>query len=136
MDFTPYLNFNGTCAEAFRFYAQTLHGQIVAMQTHGESPMKDQVPPEWRDSILHARLEIGGRVLMGSDAPPAHYHAPQGMCVSVSVTTPAEGQRIFDAFATGGKVTMPFAQTFWSSGFGMLVDRFGIPWMVNCDQAA
>jgi PhnB protein len=136
MDFAPYLNFNGNCAEAFRFYQTTLRGKLVALQTHAESPIKDQVPPEWRDAILHARLEVGSRVLMGSDAPAAHYRTPQGMSVSISVATFAEAQRIFNAFAQGGTITMPFAMTFWSSGFGMLVDRFGIPWVVNCEQPA
>ena len=136
MELSPYLNFNGLCAAAFTFYAQCLGGKIVMMQTHGESAMKDHVPADWHDKIMHARLAVGGRVLMGSDAPPSHYAAPQGMYVSISVAFPAEAERIFNALAEHGKVSMPFQKTFWSSGFGMLVDRFGIPWMVNCEQAA
>ena len=134
MEVAPYLNFNGQCAEAFRFYEKTLGGKIVMMQTHGETPMKDQVPADWRDKVIHARLVVDNFALMGSDAPGDHYERPQGTHVSVSVRSAADGERIFNALAEGGKVTMPFAKTFWSSGFGMTVDRFGIPWMVNCEQ--
>jgi PhnB protein len=133
MDLTPYLNFNGECAAAFKFYERVLGGTIEMMQTHGESPMKDHVPPDWHDKVIHARLLVDGKAIMGSDAPPQHYSPPQGMYVSVSVRTSADGTRVFNQLAEGGKVTMPFGQTFWSPGFGMLVDRFGTPWMVNSE---
>jgi PhnB protein len=136
MELSPYLNFNGQCAAAFKFYEQCLGGKIVMMQTHGESPMKDHVPADWHDKVIHARLVVGDRILMGCDAPPTHYAAPQGMHVSISVASPADAERIFNALVENGKVSMPFQKTFWSSGFGMVVDRFGIPWMVNCEQAA
>jgi len=132
---TPYLNFNGNCATAFKFYADVLGGKISFLQTHGESPMKDQVPPDWRDKVIHAQVEVGNNVLMGSDAPPDRYVAPQGNFVSISVPSVPEGERIFKALADNGKVGMPFGQTFWSPGFGMVVDRFGTPWMVNCVPA-
>jgi PhnB protein len=135
MSLTPYLTFNGDCARAFRFYADTLKAN-VSMQTHGDSPIRDQVPADWHDKVLHARLELGSGVLMGSDAPAGHYQRPKGMSVSISVATNPEAQRIFEAFAQDGTITMPFGRTFWSSGFGMLVDRFGVPWMVNCEQPA
>ena len=136
MEITPYLNFNGNCAAAFKFYEKVLGGKIVMMQTHGESPMKEHVPADWRDKVIHARLVVDDKVLMGSDAPPDHYAAPQGLHVSVSVPSPADAERIFTALAENGKITMPFEKTFWSAGFGMLVDRFGTPWMVNCEQAS
>jgi PhnB protein len=136
VEITPYLNFNGNCAAAFKFYEKVLGGKIVMMQTHGESPMKEHVPADWRDKVIHARLVVDDKVLMGSDAPPDHYAAPQGLYVSVSVPSPADAERIFTALAENGKVTMPFEKTFWSAGFGMLVDRFGTPWMVNCEQAS
>lgn len=136
MELNPYLLFKGDCAAAFKLYAECLGGKIVMMQTHGESPMKDQVPPDWRNKVIHARLEFGGNVLMGSDAPPAHYERPQGISVSVGTPEYDDAQRIFNTLAEGGKINMPFQKTFWSSGFGMLVDRFGIPWMVNCQQPA
>jgi PhnB protein len=131
VEFTPYLNFNGTCRQAFTFYQEVLGGTIDWMQTHGDSPMKDHVPPDWHDKIMHATLNVDGKTLMGSDAPAEHYTPAQGIYVSVGVPTAAEGARIFKALAEGGKVSMPFSQTFWSPGFGMLVDRFGTPWMIN-----
>ena len=136
MDVTPYLNFNGNCAAAFKFYEQAFGGKISFIQTFGESPAKDQVAPEWRDKVVHVRLEVGGKALMGSDAPGPHYQAPQGMSVSISVRTYQEAQRLFSALAHDGKVTMPFSKTFWSPGFGMAIDRFGTPWMVGCEQTA
>jgi PhnB protein len=135
MEFSPYLNFNGTCAAAFKYYEQVLGGRIDFLQTHGDSPMKEHVPPDWYDKVIHASLTVDGQVLMGSDAPDDHYAPAQGMYVSIHVATTTEGKRIFDALAQGGKVTMPYAQTFWSPGFGMVVDRFGTPWMVNAKAA-
>jgi PhnB protein len=136
MNINPYLIFNGQCAAAFQFYARVLGGTIVMMQTHGETPAKDHVPPDWQDKVIHARLVVGDQVLMGSDAPPAHYDAPKGTSVSITVADPADAERLFSALSEGGKINMPFQKTFWSSGFGMAVDRFGIPWMVNTEQAA
>jgi PhnB protein len=135
MDLSPYLSFNGQCAAAFTFYEQCLGGKIVMMLTHGESPMKDHVPADWQDKVMHATLAVGNKVLMGMDAPPTHYAVPQGIFVSITVAA-AEAERVFKALAESGKVTMPFQQTFWSAGFGMAVDRFGIPWMVSSEQAA
>ena len=135
MEVAPYLNFDGHCAEAFKFYEKTLKGKIVMLSTHGETPMKDQVPPDWQDKVIHARMELGNFVLMGCDAPASHYVKPQGTHVSVSVSSAAEGERIFNALAEGGSVTMPYAKTFWAAGFGMLTDRFGVPWMVNGETA-
>jgi PhnB protein len=136
MQLSPYLNFNGQCATAFKFYEQALGGKIVMMQTHGESPMNDQVPADWRDMIIHARMTVGDSVLMGSDMPPSSHTVPQGFTVSISIASLSDAERIFNALAANGKVGMPFQKTFWSAGFGMAVDRFGIPWMVNCEQAA
>lgn len=135
MKFTPYLNFNGQCAEAFRFYEQVLGGKLE-MTTHGESPIAGEVPPEWHDRIMHARLVIGDQVLMGSDSPPEYFQKPQGLYVSIQIDDTEKGERIFNALAEGGTVTMPFAKTFWAAGFGMVTDRFGTPWMVNCERAA
>ena len=131
MQITPYLNFKGNCAEAFRFYERCLGGRIEMMQTYGDSPMKEQTPPDVQKHVMHAHLIVGGQSLFGSDAPPQMFKPAQGMHVSVQLDSPADGERIFRELSEGGSVTMPFAATFWSPGFGMLVDRFGIPWMVN-----
>ena len=137
MQVNPYLNFNGQCAEAFRFYEQALGGKIEMMMTMGESPMAGETPPEMRDRVMHVRLTIGDQAIMGSDSPPDYYQKPQGLHVSLHYDDPADGARVFNALAEGGTVTMPFEKTFWAAGgFGMLVDRFGTPWMVNCEQGA
>ncbi|MGC4081344.1 MAG: VOC family protein [Vicinamibacterales bacterium] len=133
MEISVYLNFPGTCAEAFRVYERVLGGTILMLQTHGDSPMKDQVPPEWKDAVIHVRMKVGTQLLMGSDAPGAHYEKPQGFAVSLNFRTVEESKRVFDALAEGGRMTMPFASTFWSAGFGGVVDRFGTPWMINTE---
>jgi len=135
MHINPYLTFNGTCEEAFTRYHDILGGEIEAMMTFGASPACDHTPEPWRNKIMHARLAVGGQMLMGSDAPPDMQEATKGMSVSLHIEEPAEAVRIFDALADGAKVTMAMQETFWAKKFGMLVDRFGIPWMVNCPQA-
>ena len=135
MQINPYLNFNGQCEAAFKVYERILNGKITFMMTWGESPVADQFPAESRQSIMHATLEVGGQILMGADAPPDRYKQPRGMNVSIQLKDPAEGKRTFEALSEGGAVQMPFEKTFWSPGFGMCVDRFGIPWMVNCEAA-
>ena len=135
MQLSPYLAFKGDCAEAFKFYEQLLGGKILMMMAHAGSPAADQTPPEWLDKIMHARLAIGDQVLMGSDAPPQFQQTPQGFSVSLQVEDTDEGARIFNGLAENGTVKMPFQKTFWADGFGMCIDRFGIPWMVNCEAA-
>jgi PhnB protein len=136
MKLNSYLTFNGQCEAAFKFYEQCLGGKIVAMVTHVGTPAEEQVPAEWRNKILHARLIVGEEVLMGSDAPPDRYEESKGFSVTVGIDDPTDAERIFDALAKNGTVKMPIQKTFWAVRFGMLVDQFGIPWMVNCEQAA
>ena len=135
MKFSPYLNFNGQCAEAFRFYERVLGGKLE-MTTHGETPMAGEVPPEMKDRVMHARLVVGDQVLMGSDSPPEYFQQPQGLYVAIQIEDTEKGERIWNALAEGGTVTMPFQETFWAAGFGMVTDRFGTPWMVNCQRPA
>lgn len=135
MQLNPYLNFNGQCEAAFKFYEQCLGGKILMVLRHGESPMACDVPVEWRQKISHVRMALGEVLLMGSDAPPDHYQAPQGFSVALVLDTPAEADRIFKALADGGTVQMPIQQTFWALCFGMVVDRFGTPWMISCERA-
>ena len=133
MQFSPYLLFNGDCAEAFKFYEQTLGGKIDALMPYAGSPSAEHAPPEWQDKILHASMTIDGQMIMASDAPPGHYSKPQGISVSIALKDRDKGEQIFNKLAEGGTTQMPFQKTFWSPGFGMCVDRFGIPWMVNCE---
>jgi PhnB protein len=131
MQVQPYLTFDGRCAEAMAAYATILGGTVEASHSFGDSPMAGHVPPEWHDKVMHAQIRVGDAVIMGSDPPPQFFQKPQGVSVSLVYDDLEEGRRVFEALAAGGTVTMPFAATFWSKGFGMAVDRFGIPWMVN-----
>ena len=132
MKLSTCLNFNGKCEEAFKVYEQCLGGKIQTMMKWGDSPMADKVPAEWRDKIIHTFMVVGETSVLGGDAPPDRYEEPRGLSVTVHVEEPAEAERVFGALSEGGTVTMPIQQTFWSPRFGVCVDRFGIPWMVNC----
>lgn len=133
MKLIPYLNFDGRCREAFEFYEQLLDGKIEAMIPFEGTPAAEHVPAGARDSIMHARLVVGDDALMASDAPD-RYQEPKGFHVSINVTDSAKARRVFDALAEKGTVEMPFEKTFWAAGgFGMVVDRFGTPWMINCE---
>jgi PhnB protein len=137
MQLITHLNFNGNCEAAFRFYAETLCGKITFMMRQGESPMADKLPAEMKDKIMHATLEVPDRgVLMGADHPQGKKVSATGFCVSVQITDVAEAERIFKGLSDGGQVQMAFQKTFWSPGFGMCIDKFEIPWMVNCTPAA
>jgi PhnB protein len=135
MQLNPYLMFNGQCEVAFKFYAKILGGQIVAMMPHEGTPAEEQVPPEWRKKIIHARLVVGDKVLMGSDAPPARQEERKGFSVTLGIDDPKEAERIFHELAENGTVRMPIQETFWALRFGMLLDQFGTPWMINCERA-
>jgi|SRR5580704_2981811 PhnB protein len=131
-----YLNFNGDCEEAFRFYEKTFGAKIEAMGRFEGSPAAGQVPADWRKKIIHAWLMVGNTMILASDAPPERYEQPKGMNVSLSVDTPGEAEQIFADLSEKGSVRMPMAQTFFARRFGMVVDRFGIPWMVICQSEA
>jgi PhnB protein len=133
MQVNPYLLFRGQCEAAFKFYADCLGAKIEAMMTHEGTPAAEQVPPEWRKKILHACLRLGDTLLMASDCPPDRYEKPQGFSVTLQIKQPAEAERVFHALAEKGSVQMPIQETFWAARFGMLVDQFGIPWMINCE---
>ena len=123
----PYLNFNGDCETAFKFYEQCLGGKITMMSTYAGTPAESHAPPEWRDKIIHARLPPNGQ---------GGYEPPRGFSVSLGVNKPAEAERVFAALADKGTVRMPMGKTFFAERFGMVVDRFAIPWIVICEKAA
>ncbi|OSI34168.1 VOC family protein [Neisseria dumasiana] len=144
MKFIPYLYFNGNCAEAIEFYARLFKAQITERHTFGDMPSEADMPPlseADKQKIMHAQLTIGSQVLMLSDVVPelcatgSGYQKPQGLQISISLDTPAEGQRIFNALAEGGTIEMPFEATFFSKGFGIVTDRFGIPWSIDSGDA-
>jgi PhnB protein len=131
----PYLAFDNRCRDAFEFYEKTLGGTITFMQTIGDSPMASSMPADSHGRILHATLQIGDQVLQGADAPPGQFTKPAGFCVAAHFDDVAEGERVFGALAENGVVQMPFQATFWAKGFGMLIDQFGTPWLVNAGEA-
>lgn len=136
MRISCHLSFDGQCEVAFRTYQLLLGGQIITMLKFGESPLADQVPPQWQNRILHATLMLGDQELLGSDAFPDAYERPQGFSVTLGISEPAKAKEVFLALAEGGRVHMPYQETSWSAGFGVLVDRFGMPWEVNCERPA
>lgn len=131
MKLQPHLHFGGDCRAAMDFYHQVLGGEIATMMTYGEGP-PGLAGPEWRDRILHATLKIGDEELLGSDSPPGGYQPPAGFDITIALDDLDEAKRIFAALSEGGRVTMPMQETFWTRGFGMLTDRFGVRWMINC----
>ena len=135
MRISPHLCFDGQCAEAFRHYHHVLGGRIATMLTYGESPLAAQTPPEYHNRIVHATLELDGVELTGVDVPPREYRRPQGFFVTLTAADEADAQRCFLSLSDGGTVLMPYQETFWSAGFGVLIDRFGIPWEINCAQS-
>jgi PhnB protein len=135
MQLNAYLHFNGNCEEAFKFYEQATGGKIEMKSTFGDTPMAAQIPA-MKDKIVHVRLRIGDTVLMGSDTPPERFEKPQGFSLSLSAKTNAEAERLFQALSAGGQIHMPMAQSFFAERFGMLADKFGIPWMVICEKSA
>jgi PhnB protein len=131
MQMSPYLSFNGDCEAAFTFYEQNLGAQLGAIFRYGGSPMAGDVPEDWSEKVMHGSLTLGGQVLMGGDV--ALYEAPKGFSLSLHIKSTAEAERIFARLADGGEVLVPLAKTFWAERFGMVADRFGIPWMINCE---
>ena len=134
MQLIPYLSFDGQAREAFDFYREVLGGEITFRMTYGESPMAAEMPSGSHDRVMHSALETAGAVLMGADAPAHCERSHAGSCVSIHLEEPAEAERIFAALSAGGSIEMPIQETFWSKRFGMLTDRYGKPWMVNCKQ--
>jgi PhnB protein len=128
----PYLFYNDNCEAAFKYYEKVLGGKIEFMLRADEGPADMKPGPGREKKIMHARMSINGQILMASDAPPGHFHKPQGFSVSLTVPDLAEAEKKFKALAEGGNENMPFGKTFFSKGFGMCVDQFGTPWMVNC----
>jgi len=128
MRMNTYVNFAGKCAEAFRFYEQHLGGRVGMMMTHGQAPDQSRVRPELKDSVLHARIAIGGTDLLGADVPAAE--PMRSAYLSLTVDSDAEAERIFSALADGGQVFMPMQETFFARRFGQVRDRFGINWMI------
>lgn len=136
MQVNPHINFKGDCEAAFKFYEQHLGGKILFSLTYGASPMAKDVSPDWGGKIVHSTLKLGDSTITGADSPATHYREPQGFALTFETKEAAEAERAFAALAQGGNVEMPLQETFWALRFGMVTDRFGVPWMVNCGKAA
>ena len=130
------LSFNGQCREAFEFYAKVLGGKITAAFPFGDGPPGAHMDASKKDWLMHCWLDVGDQSIMGADMPSAMYEAPHGFSLSLQISTVAEAERVFAGLAEGGTVKMPLEKTFWAERFGSIVDRFGIPWQVNCEGAA
>ena len=128
MQLHTYLNYGGNCEEAFRFYEQHLDGKITMLMRHGEQPTPSEAPPDWSGKVLHARMTLGGTVLLGADIPG--YQPMRSAYLSLTVDTDAEADRIFKLLSDGGQVFMPMQETFFASRFAMFRDKFGTSWML------
>lgn len=136
MRVSPHLCFDGRCRAAFSVYQEILGGTTRTMLTYGESPMAAQVDPNWHDKIVHATMLLGDIELTGVDLRPQDYRQPQGFFVTLTIEGHDRSSQIFAALADGGSIHMPFQRTFWSPGFGVLIDQFGVPWEVNAADPA
>jgi PhnB protein len=128
MQLHTYLNYGGNCAEAFRFYEQHLGGHITMMMTHGQNPGPSQVPPEWTNAVLHARMDLGGTELLGADIPA--YEPMRSAYLSLALDSIEEAERVYALLSDKGQIFMPIQETFFAHRFAMLRDRFGTSWML------
>ena len=129
------LNYGGNCREAFEFYAEHLGGRIVFLTTHGEVPNASNVPPDWKNAVLHARLELGETVVLGADIPPDRFQPMRSAYLSLMTDSIDEAERIYALLSDGGQIFMPMEETFFAHRFAMLRDRFGTSWMLLHERA-
>jgi len=134
MELYTYLNYGGTCRDAFRFYEQHLGGKITMMMTHAEQPGGTNVPEDWKNAILHARIELGGTVLMGADITPDRFQPMRSAYMTLIVDSASEAERIYALLSEGGQIFMAMAETFFAVRFAQLRDRFGTSWMLLCER--
>ncbi|HEY7499295.1 MAG TPA: glyoxalase/bleomycin resistance/extradiol dioxygenase family protein [Vicinamibacterales bacterium] len=136
LQMTTYVNFKGDCEAAFKLYEQCLGAEPGPIFRYGGSPMEADAPPDWSEKIMHGSVTIGGQVLMGADIVPDRYEEPKGIQLSLQLSSVADAERIFRELSSGGRIAMPLEKTFWAERFGILTDRFGIPWLINCETPA
>ncbi len=132
MAFQPYLNFGGNCRQAFNEYQKIFGGELTLLSMGDMPDGGADVPADQKDLVMHAALVLGeSDVLMASDAPQGEFKGVEGVWVNYATDDTTDAKRVFHALSESGEVTMPFGETFWSKGFGLCVDRFGVLWMVN-----
>jgi PhnB protein len=135
MQVLTYLNYGGTCRQAFEFYEQHLGGKITMLTTHGDQPQPGNVPAGWKDAVLHARLEIGGTTILAADIPPDRFQPMRSAYLSLMAESIEEAERAYALLSDGGETFMPMAETFFAHRFAMLRDRFGTSWMILHERA-
>lgn len=136
MQVQPYLDFGGRFDEAMAFYGQVLGAKVTFLMRYKDTPPGNgEAPsPTWAEKVMHANVQIGDSQIMASDGREGQTPAFSGFMLSVGYVPNAEGKRIFEALSEGGQVIMPYQKTFWAEGFGMVVDKFKMTWMVNCEH--
>jgi PhnB protein len=130
MQLNTYLNYGGNCEQAFQFYEQHLGGKITFLMRHGEIPGDGQMPPDWKDKVVHAQMDLGGTALMGADVPPSRFQPMRSAYLTLTVESNDEAERVYELLTEGGEVFMPIAETFFAHRFAMMRDRFGTSWML------
>jgi PhnB protein len=135
MKLYTYVNYGGNCRQAFEFYEQHLGGKMTMLTTHGEQPDASKVPANWKQAVLHARLELGDSVLMGADIPPDKFQPMRSAYLTLIVDSVAEAERIYELLTYRGEIFMKMEQTFFAKRFAMFRDRFGTSWMVLHEPA-
>ena len=133
MQVNPYLSFKGDCEAAFKLYEQCLGATVGTIYRYEGTPLADQVPADWHDKVMHGSVTFGDQVLMGGDVAPDRYEEPKGFSLSLHIASTTEADRIFHELSQNGAIAVPLEKTFWAARFGMVIDRFGIPWMINCE---
>lgn len=133
MRVNPYLSFRGQCEAAFSFYERCLGGQLGSIFRYEGTALTDQVPADWKTKVMHGSIRLGDTILEGCDVAPDRYEASKGISLALHIESISDAERLFVEFADGGKVIMPLEKTFWAERFGVVIDPFGIQWLINCD---
>ncbi len=140
MQISPYVCFNGNCKTAFDYYVKNLGAKMIMCMTYADAPPQSagpgsaSCPPPPSDRIMHARIQLGENFIMGSDSPPERFEAPAGVLINLTVTDPAEAERLYQGLSEKAQIFMPLGETFWAKKFAMLKDQFGVSWMINCEK--
>jgi len=132
MSLSFHIDFNGQCQEAFEFYVASLQGKIGTMLQVKDSPISQSSPAEWQHKIVHANISIQGVELSGADLNPEQYQKPKGFYLLLGLSTEDAVKSAFNQLSAGGDIIFPPQKTFWSSCYAITIDRFGVPWKINC----
>ena len=135
MQLHTYLNYGGNCEQAFKFYEQHLGGKITMLMRHGEAPEPGPTPPDWKDKVLHARMNLGGTELLGADVPKDRFQPMRSAYLTLTLGSNEEAEKVYALLTDGGEIFMKMEETFFAHRFAMLRDRFGTSWMLLHERA-